>query len=217
MYAQLCRELAPYHAQLAAVSKTRPATDIAALYDKGQRIFAENRVQELLPKYESLPKDIQWHFIGHLQKNKVKQIAPFIDLIESVDSLELLVEIDKQAARCQRVIPCLLEFHIAQEESKYGLSLEAAQQLLSSDTFATLHHVRIAGVMGMATFTDDETQVRAEFRALRHAFESIKQLFFPDNPAFTELSMGMSSDYHIALEEGSTLVRIGTLLFGHRS
>lgn len=216
MYEQICSELAPYQAKLAAVSKTRPASDIAALYAKGQRIFSENRVQELLPKFESLPKDIRWHFIGHLQKNKVKQIASFIDLIESVDSLDLLLEIDKQASRNHRVISCLLEFHIAQEESKYGLSLESAREILSSDAFQSLKNIHIAGVMGMATFTEDKAQIRQEFHSLRLIFEELKQTYFPMDATFCEISMGMSSDYPIALEEGSTIVRIGTLLFGTR-
>ena len=216
MYEILLAEISPFHAKLAAVSKTRPPEDILALYHKGQRLFAENKVQELLPKAHALPKDIEWHFIGHLQKNKVRQIAPFIAAIESVDSLDLLVEIHKQAAKNERVIPCLLEFHIAQEESKFGLDLESAEDLLRSDVFASLTHVRIAGVMGMATFTEDREQVRREFQQLKAIFDRLKSAFFAQDPGFCEISMGMSSDYRIALEEGSTLVRIGTLLFGAR-
>lgn len=216
MYETLFDEISSFHAKLAAVSKTRPPEDILALYHKGQRLFAENKVQELLPKAEALPKDIEWHFIGHLQKNKVRQIAPFIAAIESVDSLDLLAEIHKQAAKNERIIPCLLEFHIAREESKFGLDLETAEGLLGSETFASLTHVRISGVMGMATFTDDRELVRREFRQLKGIFDRLKSAFFAHDPGFCEISMGMSSDYRIALEEGSTLVRIGTLLFGAR-
>jgi pyridoxal phosphate enzyme (YggS family) len=216
MYETLFDEISSFRAKLAAVSKTRPPEDILALYHKGQRLFAENKVQELLPKAEALPKDIDWHFIGHLQKNKVRQIAPFIAAIESVDSLDLLAEIHKQAAKYGRVIPCLLEFHIAREESKFGLDLETAEGLLGSETFASLTHVRISGVMGMATFTDDRELVRREFRQLKAIFDRLKSAFFAHDPGFCEISMGMSSDYRIALEEGSTLVRIGTLLFGAR-
>jgi len=216
MYETLFDEISSFHAKLAAVSKTRPPEDILALYHKGQRLFAENKVQELLPKAEALPKDIEWHFIGHLQKNKVRQIAPFIAAIESVDSLDLLAEIHKQAAKNERIIPCLLEFHIAREESKFGLDLETAEGLLGSETFASLTHVRISGVMGMATFTDDRELVRREFRQLKAIFDRLKSAFFAHDPGFCEISMGMSSDYRIALEEGSTLVRIGTLLFGAR-
>lgn len=217
MLQKLLADLQPYPAKLAAVSKTRPIEDIQALYAQGQRIFAENKVQELVPKYEALPKDIQWHFIGHLQSNKVKYIAPFVHMIESVDRLELLVEIEKQAAKYQRTIPCLLEFHIASEDSKYGLTLEHALDLLRTPTFAALRHVRIAGVMGMATFTSDEAQIRQEFHQLKHIFRTLKETFFQEDAGFCECSMGMSSDYQIALEEGSTIVRIGTLLFGSRS
>ena len=216
MYETLFDEISSFHAKLAAVSKTRPPEDILALYHKGQRLFAENKVQELLPKAEALPKDIKWHFIGHLQKNKVRQIAPFIAAIESVDSLDLLAEIHKQAAKNERIIPCLLEFHIAREESKFGLDLETAEGLLGSETFASLTHVRISGVMGMATFTDDRELIRREFRQLKAIFDRLKSAFFAHDPGFCEISMGMSSDYRIALEEGSTLVRIGTLLFGAR-
>jgi pyridoxal phosphate enzyme (YggS family) len=216
MYETLFDEISSFRAKLAAVSKTRPPEDILALYHKGQRLFAENKVQELLPKAEALPKDIEWHFIGHLQKNKVRQIAPFIAAIESVDSLDLLAEIHKQAAKNERIIPCLLEFHIAREESKFGLDLETAEGLLGSETFASLTHVRISGVMGMATFTDDRELIRREFRQLKGIFDRLKSAFFAHDPGFCEISMGMSSDYRIALEEGSTLVRIGTLLFGAR-
>ena len=215
-YNDIQGQLAPYHAQLVAVSKTQPPGAILDLYALGQRKFGENKVQELVPKQEQLPKDIEWHAIGHLQRNKVKYIAPFVAMIESVDSLELLQEINRQAMKCGRVIPCLLQFHIAQESSKFGLSLSDAEQILGSEAFHEMQHIRIAGVMGMATFTEDLAQVRLEFRKLRAIFEHLKATFFPAEPGFCEISMGMSSDYPIALEEGATLVRIGTLLFGER-
>jgi len=216
-YKNILEQLSPHHAQLVAVSKTQPLSSILELYSFGQRKFGENKVQELLPKQAQLPKDIEWHVIGHLQRNKVKYIAPFVAMIESVDSLELLQEIDRQGMKCGRVVPCLLQFHIAQESSKFGLSLEDAMQMLNSEVFRSMQHVRIAGVMGMATFTEDLEQVRAEFRLLKEIFEHLKSTFFAGEPGFSEISMGMSSDYPIALEEGSTLVRIGTLLFGERS
>ncbi len=213
---EICESLSPYQAGLVAVSKTKPPAQILELYHKGQKVFGENKVQEIVDKFEVLPKDIEWHFIGHLQTNKVKYIAPFVKLIHAVDSLRLLQEIDKQAAKYQRTIPCLLQFKIAAEDSKFGLSPDAAQELLSTTEFAALQHVRVDGVMGMATFTEDVEQVRREFRRLRQIFEQLKAGFFPDKPHFKEVSMGMSDDYQIALEEGSTLVRIGSLLFGAR-
>lgn len=216
MYQQILQELEPYGALLVAVSKTKPTEAILELYEKGQRYFGENRVQELLPKYEQLPKDIRWHLIGHLQSNKVKYIAPFIHLIHSVDSLDLLREIDKQARKNERVIDCLLQFHIAQEESKFGLQLDEVLQW-PADVFSGLANVRLCGVMGMATFTEDEEQVRSEFRQLHRIFDVIKNRFFAAEERFREISMGMSDDYHIALQEGSTMVRIGTLLFGERN
>lgn len=209
-------QLSPYRAKLVAVSKTQPAGAILQLYDLGQRKFGENKVQELVPKYEQLPKDIEWHVIGHLQRNKVKYIAPFVAMIESVDSLELLQEINRQALKWNRVIPCLLQFHIASETTKFGLSLEEAEHLLRSPEYSAMHNIRIAGVMGMASFTDDPDQVRSEFRQLRKIFESLKANFFAADPGFCEISMGMSSDYPLALEEGATLIRVGTLLFGER-
>jgi pyridoxal phosphate enzyme (YggS family) len=187
------------------------------LYLKGQRIFGENRVQELQQKYETLPKDIEWHLIGHLQTNKVKFIAPYIALIHSVDSPELLREINKQAAKNNRVIDCLLQFHIASEESKFGLGEQEAADMLSDPAFSEMKNVRICGVMGMATFTDDQTLIRSEFRHLKSIFDALKTRFFEKAPWFCEISMGMSGDWEIALEEGSTLVRIGSLLFGNRS
>lgn len=207
---------APQPAQLVAVSKTKPDAAIQALYDQGQRVFGENYVQELVDKQQRLPADIQWHFIGHLQSNKVKYIAPFVALIHGVDSDKLLLNIQKQAQKQGRVIDCLLQFHIADEATKFGWALEEAQTFLRSDAAAQLTHVRICGVMGMATFTDDKAQVRAEFKHLKIIFDSLKTHFFADSPDFKHISMGMSDDYTIALEEGATLVRIGSLLFGKR-
>lgn len=213
----ITQKLAEKNARLVAVSKTHPPERIMPLYLKGQRIFGENRVQELQQKYETLPKDIEWHLIGHLQTNKVKFIAPYIALIHSVDSPELLREINKQAAKNNRVIDCLLQFHIASEESKFGLGEQEAADMLSDPAFSEMKNVRICGVMGMATFTDDQTLIRSEFRHLKSIFDALKTRFFENAPWFCEISMGMSGDWEIALEEGSTLVRIGSLLFGNRS
>lgn len=213
----ITQKLAEKNARLVAVSKTHPPERIMPLYLKGQRIFGENRVQELQQKYETLPKDIEWHLIGHLQTNKVKFIAPYIALIHSVDSPELLREINKQAAKNNRVIDCLLQFHIATEESKFGLGEQEAADMLSDPAFSEMKNVRICGVMGMATFTDDQTLIRSEFRHLKSIFDALKTRFFENAPWFCEISMGMSGDWEIALEEGSTLVRIGSLLFGNRS
>ncbi len=214
MLSAILDQLKPYRAKLVAVSKRRTIPEIRAIYDQGQRDFAENRVQDLLERREALPADIRWHLIGHLQSNKVKYIADFIHLIHAVDSLGLLQEIDKRAQAAGRVIDCLLQFKIAEEDTKYGISdLAAAEAMLGSAEFSRLSHVRVCGVMGMATFTDDEDRVRAEFRKLAGIFKALKSAFFKDNDRFSELSMGMSGDYGIALEEGSTLVRIGTLLF----
>ncbi len=209
-------QLAPTQTKLIAVSKTHPPERVLELYNRGQRIFGENRVQELTDKYEALPKDIEWHLIGHLQTNKVKYIAPFVACIQSVDSLKLLAEIDRQAAKHCRVIDCLLQFHIAEEETKFGLDEAEAVELLQSPDFQSFKNVRITGVMGMATFTDDQVQVRREFRHLRSIFEKLKADFFPKQPSFKEISMGMSGDYLLAVAEGSTMVRVGTLLFGAR-
>jgi len=209
-------ELKPTGTRLVAVSKTKPAESILALYEKGQRIFGENRVQEIVPKHETLPKDIEWHFIGRLQTNKVKYIAPFVHCIHSADSLHLLEEINKQAGRQNRSINCLLQFHICDESTKIGMNLEEAESLLQSAAFKAMQYVRITGVMGMATFTNDKVQIRREFKSLRFIFEQIRTRHFQVQPSFREISMGMSGDYQIAIEEGSTLVRIGTLLFGKR-
>lgn len=201
---------------LIAVSKTKPASDIQTLYDTGQRAFGENKVQELVEKYEVLPKDIEWHLIGHLQSNKVKYIAPFVHLIHGVDSFKLLKEINKEGGKCKRIIPCLLQFHIAQEETKFGFSFEEAQEMLESNEFVELQNVAIYGVMGMASFTENENQIHEEFQTLHNYFQLIKSHYFKFNPEFKELSMGMSGDYKIAMEEGSTLVRVGSTIFGSR-
>ena len=201
---------------LLAVSKTKPAEDIQQAYDAGQRIFGENQVQELVDKYEQLPKDIEWHLIGHLQSNKVKYIAPFISMIQSVDSLKLLQEINKHALKHGRVIDCLLQIYIADEETKFGLGFDEAIELLRSDEFAELKNIRIRGLMGIATNTDKEKQIGEEYYELDMFFKGIKQSFFRKEKSFDTLSMGMSSDYKIAIEKGSTMVRLGSTIFGSR-
>lgn len=212
----LLQELSATPARLVAVSKTHPVAAIQAFYDEGQRLFGENRVQELVPKYEALPKDIEWHLIGHLQTNKVKYIAPFVGMIQSIDSEKLLHEVNKQAERCGRVIPCLLQVKIAEEDTKYGLSAAEVRAMAAQDLAATYPHVRIDGLMGMATFTDDQTQVRREFERLKALFDELKAAHFAAVPHFKEISMGMSDDYPLAVEVGSTLVRVGSKLFGAR-
>ncbi|GAB2788364.1 YggS family pyridoxal phosphate-dependent enzyme [Rhabdobacter roseus] len=202
-------------ARLVAVTKTKPVEVLQQAYEAGFRRFGENKVQEMVEKYEALPKDIEWHLIGHLQTNKVKYIAPFVALIHSVDSLKLLAEINKQAGKNNRVIDCLLQIHIAEEETKFGLSEPEARALLESEELIQMHHIRIVGLMGMATNTDDQAQVRKEFRVLRTFFDSLKSL--PNERIqLRELSMGMSGDYLLAVEEGSTLVRVGSAIFGAR-
>jgi pyridoxal phosphate enzyme (YggS family) len=202
---------------LVAVSKTHPASVVQEAYDAGQRIFGENKVQELLAKQPVLPEDIHWHLIGHLQSNKIKFIAPFISLIHSVDSHKLLEAISAAALRNSRVIDCLLQVHIAEEESKFGFDRGELWQMLDSLRDHPLAGVRIRGLMGMATFTDDMNQVRREFAGLRSLWAETRHEFFPDDRSFDQLSMGMSGDYRIAIEEGSTMVRIGTRIFGSRS
>ena len=202
--------------ELVAVSKFQAAALIKEAYDQGQRIFGESRVQELQAKHEALPADIQWHFIGHLQPNKVKYIAPYISLIHAVDSYKLLAEINKQAAKHDRVIPCLLELHIAQENSKYGFTPEACTALLEDGAWRALKNVQIAGLMCMASNTPDMVQVRSEFHQARVYFDELKQRFFADDPHFCERSWGMSHDYDVAMDEGATLVRVGTAIFGER-
>ncbi|UBM63439.1 YggS family pyridoxal phosphate-dependent enzyme [Candidatus Sulfidibacterium hydrothermale] len=206
----------PPHVRLVAVSKTKPVEMIQAAYDAGQRDFGENKAQDMAAKYPQLPSDIRWHFIGHLQTNKVKYIAPFVTLIHAADSLKILKEINKQAIKNNRVIDCLLEFHIAREESKFGLDRETAEEILSSEEYKALKNIRICGVMGMATYTDDTAQIRKEFQTLRAIFEELKDKYFKEADYFKEISMGMSGDYPIAIEEGATLVRIGSKIFGAR-
>lgn len=206
----------PDSVTLVAVSKTKPNSAIEDAYAGGQRIFGENRVQELVDKYESLPKDIEWHLIGHLQTNKVKYVAPFVSLIHAVDSFKLLKEINKQAKKNDRVIPVLLQFHIAQEESKFGFNFEEAQELLGSDEFVEMDNIAIEGIMGMATNTKNEEQVADEFRTLNNYFMILKSHFFKFNDNFKTVSMGMSGDYKIAIDEGSTMIRVGSTIFGER-
>lgn len=206
----------PPQTRLVAVSKYKPNEDIQTAYDAGQRMFGESRVQELVAKHEALPADIEWHFIGHLQKNKVKYLAPFVQLIHGVDSLQLLQQIDKEGKKNGRIIDCLLQFHIAQEETKFGLSLEEAHELLASSAFGELKHTRICGVMGMASYTDNQPQVQAEFAQLRSIFQQLQVEFFGTEPSFKEISMGMSGDYELAIAQGSTLIRVGSALFGSR-
>lgn len=210
------RQNIPSQVKLIAVSKTKPVEMIQQAYDEGQRDFGENKAQEMAAKQPMLPDDICWHFIGHLQTNKVKYIASFVFLIHAVDTLKLLKEIDKQAFKNSRIIDCLLEFHIAEEESKFGLSRKAAGEILNSGAFSELKNVRICGVMGMATYTSDQEKIRREFRSLKEHFESLKKEFFRDKPEFREISMGMSGDYLLAIEEGATIVRIGSTIFGPR-
>jgi pyridoxal phosphate enzyme (YggS family) len=202
--------------KLLPVSKTHPENKILEAYQAGMKRFGENRVQELVAKAEKLPKDIEWHLIGHLQTNKVKYIAPFVGLIHSVDSLKLLQEIDKQGAKHNRVIPCLLQVYIASEETKFGLDEAEVWQLLRSEKLKAMHHVRIAGLMGMATNTDNMALVRQEFKKLKVLFDEIKTSILMPQVVMEELSMGMSNDYKIAVEEGSTLIRIGSAIFGTR-
>ena len=206
----------PANVCLVAVSKTKPVSDLLEAYDAGQRHFGENKVQEMTEKWEALPKDIQWHLIGHLQTNKVKYIAPFVHLIHSVDSLKLLAEINKQAAKCRRVISVLLQFYIAKEETKFGLDYEEAIVLLNSEEYKNFENIQIVGVMGMASFTNDEKLVRSEFAQLKELFSKLKASFFQNNDSFKEISMGMSGDYQLAIEEGSTMVRVGSSIFGGR-
>lgn len=206
----------PEAVQLIAVSKTKPVEEILPIYEKGQRHFGENKVQEMVDKFEVMPKDIQWHLIGHLQTNKVKYIAPFVYMIHAVDSLKLLIEINKQAKKNNRVIPCLLQMHIATEDTKFGMDFDEIKELLESKEFIEMENVSIKGLMGMATFTENTEQIREEFQSLAGFFEILKSHYFKYNDDFREISMGMSGDYTIAIEEGSTLVRIGSAIFGSR-
>lgn len=211
------RATVPSDVTLIAVSKTKPITDLQEAYEAGQRVFGENKALEMRDKHQELPKDIQWHFIGHLQTNKIKYIAPFVTLIHSIDSASLLEAVNKEAAKNNRVIDCLLQFHIAQEETKFGLDLEEAEEILKSDNFKNLKNINICGVMGMATFTDNVNQIRDEFRSLKNIFDVVKGKYFADSLSFKEISMGMSDDYPIAIEEGATMVRVGSKIFGARN
>jgi pyridoxal phosphate enzyme (YggS family) len=202
--------------KLVAVSKTKPVRDILEAYNSGQGLFGENRVQELLNKKNLLPADIEWHLIGHLQTNKVKFIVPFISMIQSVDSIKLLVSINSEAKRINRVIDCLLQMHIASEETKFGFSMCDLAEIMKSEDVSMLRNIKLCGVMGMATFTSDTAQIKKEFAYLRNCFNSLKNNYFSSIPEFTEISMGMSGDYEIAIEEGSTMIRIGSLIFGER-
>jgi PLP dependent protein len=210
------RNSIPDHVKLIAVSKTKPPELILKAYNLGQKVFGENKPQEMVSKYQVLPKDIEWHLIGHLQTNKVKSIAPFVAMIHSVDSERLLRTINLEASKVNRVIPCLLQFHIAQEESKFGFNFEDVVNLIESADFQDFKNIQIQGVMGLATFTDDKNQISREFKTLNSIFLSLKQKYFAKQLEFKEISMGMSDDYPIAISEGSTMVRIGSLIFGQR-
>jgi len=211
------RQLEGTGCRLVTVTKTHSVEKLREAYDAGARLFGENKVQEMAAKHPELPTDIEWHLIGHLQTNKVKYIAPFVHTIQSVDSLKLLLEIEKQAAKHSRVVRGLLQFHIAAEETKTGLSLPEAEEILQSEAFRNLRHVRLTGVMGIATNISDEAQLRQEFRELRGYFEQLKARYFADTDDFQEISMGMSADYRLAIEEGSTLIRVGSAIFGSRN
>ncbi len=213
---RLCKEI-PETVKLVAVSKTKPIETVMEAYNAGQRIFGENKVQDLVEKQAQMPADIRWHFIGHLQSNKVKMLVPVVSMIEAVDSLKLLRNINKEAKKVQRRVPCLLQFHIAEEDTKFGLDLEEAEEILQKVNLAEMTGVQIAGVMGMATYTDDMQQVSREFAHLHRIFDEIKTKYFADDSAFSEISMGMSGDYKIAIAQGSTMVRIGSLIFGERN
>ncbi len=206
----------PPHVTLVAVSKTRPPEDILEAYHAGHKIFGENKAQELISKQPELPDDIQWHFIGHLQRNKVKYIAPFVSMIQSADSFRLLREINKEALKVNRRIDCLLQFHIATEETKFGLDMEEAKEILDSREFSKFEGIRIRGVMGMATFTDDKDKVATEFKSLKNIFDRLKSSYFSDKDYFTFISGGMSGDYPVAIREGCNIIRVGTDIFGER-
>lgn len=213
---KLIIEEVPHNVKLIAVSKTKPIEDILELYNFGHKAFGENKPQELRDKEPLMPKDIQWHFIGHLQRNKVKYIAPFVSLIHGVDSIRLLLEINKQALRNDRIIDCLIQIDISHEETKFGLLENEAKEILVSEEFKLMKNIRICGLMGMGSITDDREKTRFEFKELKSIFLSIKEEFFKDQDSFKEISMGMSSDFDIAIEEGSTMVRVGSSIFGER-
>lgn len=203
----------PEHVTLVAVSKTKPVSDLMEAYNAGQRIFGENKIQEMAEKYQQMPKDVEWHMIGHVQRNKVKYMADFVSLIHGVDSFKLLKEINKQAKKCNRIINCLLQIKIAEEDSKFGMSKNDASTLLQSDEFSELKNIKIVGLMGIATFTDDITQVESEFKFLKTTFDQLKT----QNSELKTLSMGMSGDYKLAIECGSTMIRVGSSIFGARN
>ncbi len=203
----------PQHVKLIVVTKTRTEQELMEVYHTGHRLMGESRVQELLPKHEALPKDIEWHLVGHLQTNKVKYIAPFIGMIHSIDSLKLLRQLDKEGRKNKRIINCLLQIHIADEQSKFGLSFQEACSLLESTEYKEWQNIRICGLMGMGTLTDDISQTHREFRQLHLWYNDIKTRYFPADDAFCELSMGMSDDFGIALKEGSTMIRVGSAIF----
>ena len=209
-------ELTEKGVKLAAVSKTHGVDKIQQVYDWGQRIFAENKAQEISEKQPHLPDDIEWHFVGHLQRNKVKYIAPFIHLVHSVDRLKLLKELNNEAEKHNRVIDCLLQIHIARDETKYGMDYAEARELLNHEALKSLQNVRIVGLMGIATLTDNRQQIQEEFQGLRAFFDEAKAHWFKDHPTFSELSMGMTGDYDLAIEAGSTIVRVGSYIFGQR-
>lgn len=211
------QQLTGTHCRLVAVSKTQPIEALQQAYNAGQRVFGENKAQEMATKAAALPQDIEWHMLGHLQTNKIKYIAPFVHTIQSIDSLRLLEEINKQAAKNNRTINCLLQIYIAQEETKFGLSVAEATELLATETFQNLKNILITGVMGIATNTSSESLIQQEFKFLKNTFEELKKTYFPDSPEFKEISMGMSSDYKLAIAEGSTMIRVGSSIFGARN
>lgn len=207
----------PEGVSLLAISKYQPIEALQEAYDAGQRMFGENHIQEMAAKAAALPKDIEWHFTGHVQTNKIKYMAPFVSLIHAVDSFRLLREINKHAAKHERCIDCLLQIHIAQEETKYGLTVDECRQLLANEPWRELQNIRITGLMAMGSNTDDLEQVRNEFRQIKQLFDELKRTYFADEPSFCQLSEGMTDDYPIAIEEGSTIVRIGSMIFGERN
>ncbi len=207
----------PEYIKLVAVSKTKPNEDILQAYEIGHKIFGENKVQDLVQKQEQLPKDIEWHYIGHLQRNKVKFIAPFVSLIHAVDSIKLLQKINDEAKKNNRTIDCLLQMHIAEEDTKFGLHLDEIKQILDSPNYKELRNIKVSGLMGMATYTDDQSQIQKEFGFLKSCFDEIKSDYFENSDYFKEVSMGMSGDFKIAIEAGSTMIRVGSMIFGARN
>ncbi|MCD4794311.1 MAG: YggS family pyridoxal phosphate-dependent enzyme [Bacteroidales bacterium] len=207
----------PQNVKLIAVSKTKPNEDILEAYNSGHKLFGENKVQDIVKKYEDLPKDIEWHFIGHLQRNKVKFIVPFVRLIHAVDSLKLLKKINDEAAKNKRIVNCLMQIHIARESSKFGLDINELREILSSEEYSSMENIEIEGLMGMATYTDNKEIIKNEFVFLSKCFKEIKNEFFSNTDNFKEISMGMSDDYDIAVESGSTMVRVGSIIFGERN